>query len=56
MRPLRKKLDHATAFHSDKGCQAGFFLTILRLNAHQQDEPWVFSARSIVTMLCKADP
>lgn len=56
MRPLRKKLDHATAFHSDKGCQASFFLTILRLNAHQQDEPWVFNARSMVTMLCKANP
>jgi transposase-like protein len=56
MRPLRKKLDHATAFRSEKGANAGLLLTILRLNARQDGTPWVFEVQDIITMLYNGNP
>lgn len=40
MRPLRRKVDHATAFHSETGAEVALFLAIQRLNAHQRGHPW----------------
>lgn len=44
MRPLRKKLDHATAFHSITGAEVALFLCAQRLNASQRGQPWTHAA------------
>lgn len=47
MRPLRKKVDHATAFHSITGAEVAIFLCARRLNAKQHKRPWSHEAVSI---------
>lgn len=47
MRPLRKKLDHATAFHSDIGAEVALFLCAQRLNARQRQRPWSHQTKSM---------
>jgi transposase-like protein len=47
MRPLRKKVDHATAFHSITGAEVALFLCAKRLNARQHQRPWSIEANSI---------
>lgn len=47
MRSLRKKLDHATAFHSQTGAEVALFLCAQRLNARQHQRPWSHEAQSI---------
>ena len=47
MRPLRKKVDHATAFHSITGAEVALFLCARRLNAKQHKRPWSQQAKSI---------
>ena len=47
MRPLRKKVDHATAFHSRTGAEVALFLCAQRLNARQYQRPWSHQANSI---------
>jgi len=48
MRTLRKKVDHATAFHSNTGAEVAIFLCAKRLNANQHRRPWSQEAKSII--------
>jgi len=52
-RRLRVTLNHATACHSTRGTEAAFFLAILRLNAHQRDDPWVCQPMGLPEKLYK---
>ncbi|NSW55265.1 MAG: hypothetical protein HPY44_04585 [Armatimonadetes bacterium] len=56
MRPLRRTLDRATAYHSDTGANVGMFLVIARLNAKQRGKPWVHETDDLITMLHNAGP
>lgn len=56
MRPLRRTLTRAAAYHSATGAQIGLFLTIARLDANRRKRPWVYAAQDIITMLHKARP
>ena len=40
MRPLRPKVDHATAFRSSTGAEVALFLVLQHLGAHQRNLPW----------------
>jgi transposase-like protein len=48
MRPLRRKLDHATAFHSHTGADVALFLCLQRLNARQRRRPWSHAAEGLL--------
>lgn len=48
MRPLRKKADHATAFHSYAGPEIALFLCARRLNARQHKRPWSIEALNLL--------
>jgi len=56
MRPLRRNLDRATAFHSDTGANVAMFLAISRLNARQRAKPWMHEADDLITTLHNAGP
>jgi len=56
MRPLRRNLDRATAYHSDTGANVAIFLAIARLNAKQRGKPWVHETDDLITMLYNAGP
>ncbi|NSW57776.1 MAG: hypothetical protein HPY44_17350 [Armatimonadetes bacterium] len=56
MRPLRRTLDRATAYHSDTGANVGMFLAIARLNAKQRGKAWVHETDDLITMLYNAGP
>lgn len=56
MRPLRRTLDRATAYHSEVGATVGVFLAIMRLNAHQRDQPWAHETDDLITMLYNVRP
>ena len=52
-RRLRVTLNRATAFHSNTGAEAAFFLAILRINTHQRDRPWVYEPPGLLAKLYK---
>jgi len=56
MRPLRRNLDRAVAFHSETGADVAMFLAISRLNASQRGKPWMHEADDLITMLHNAWP
>ena len=56
MRPLRKKLDHATAFHSNTGAEIAIFLCAKRLNANQRGQPWSQAADHLLQTYTNPNP
>jgi len=56
MRPLRRKVDHATAFRSQTGAEVTLFLAIQRLNAHQRRQPWSHAADRLLQTYLNLNP
>ena len=56
MRPLRRTINRAVAFHSDTGPKIALFLAIARLNARQRSRPWVHETDDIMAQLHEAGP
>ena len=56
MRPLRKKVDHATAFHSHTGPEVTLFLCARRLNARQHQRPWSHEAMDLLQRHTQTNP
>ena len=56
MRPLRRKVDHATAFRSQTGAEVTLFLAIQRLNAHQRGQPWSHAADRLLQTYLNLNP
>jgi transposase-like protein len=56
MRPLRRKVDHATAFRSQTGAEVTIFLAIQRLNAHQRGQPWSRDADRLFETYANLNP
>lgn len=56
MRPLRKKLDHATAFHTQTGAEVALFLCSQRLNANQRGQPWSRAAQLLSQTYLNLNP
>ena len=56
MRPLRRKVDHAAAFHSETGAEVALFLAIQRLNTHQRGQPWSYGANHLLQTCASLNP
>ena len=52
-RRLRVTINRATAFHSQTGADAAFFLAVLRINIHQRHHPWVKEPPGLLEKLYK---
>lgn len=56
MRQLRETVDTARGFGSDRGAQAGLFLTIQRLNANWSDRPWTSRIARLLQQSSESNP
>ncbi len=56
MGPLRRRVAHATAFHSAVGPEVTLFLCLQRLNAHQRNLPWSQAAEALLQTYANLNP